>query len=472
MATMALRPIRLFNTLTQAVEPLRPLEPGHVRLYSCGPTVHDFAHIGNFRTFVFNDVLRRTLKRFGYRVTQVMNITDVEDKIIAKARERGVAIEAITERYIADFHQDRVALGIEDAEHYPRATEHIEEMVRLVERLLERDLAYRADGSIYFRVGAFAGYGRLARLEPASLKTGARIESDEYDKENVQDFVLWKAAKPGELQWQTRIGPGRPGWHLECSAMASRYLGETIDLHTGGKDLVFPHHTNEIAQSEGASGEPFVRIWLHAEFLNEGDVKMSKSLGNITTARALIDAGIDPRVIRCALLKVHWRKPLQFGQDALDQATATIERLDSLRLRLATEARGQDPTELRRPAAQALEDFDQALADDLMVPEALAALHGFATSVNQALDRGQVSPEGARTALEALDAMDQVLGLARREAEAVPEAVAKLAASRAAAREARNWAEADRLRGEIERQGWVLEDTRDGTRLRPLSQSG
>ena len=326
--------LRFHDTLTRQEQAFEPLHPGEVRLYTCGPTVYDFAHIGNFRTYLWEDLLRRHLKLRGYRVTQVMNLTDVDDKTIANAHAAGLSLDDYTKKFIDAFFEDLDALGIERAEHYPRATAFIPQMVRLAQRLLEKGHVYESRGSLYFKISTFPQYGRLSHLDAAAGAGQARIDSDEYDKDNPRDFAVWKAPKDGEPFWQTDLGPGRPGWHMECSAMSMQLLGETFDIHTGGVDNIFPHHENEIAQSEAATGKPFVRYWMHAAHLIVDGEKMSKSRGNFFTLRDLAGRGYDMRVIRFMLLSVHYRKPLNFTFEGLSQARAALGRLDDLALRL------------------------------------------------------------------------------------------------------------------------------------------
>ncbi|HLE61127.1 MAG TPA: cysteine--tRNA ligase, partial [Thermoanaerobaculaceae bacterium] len=329
------REIRFLNTLSRRLETLEPLEMGHVRIYTCGPTVYNFPHIGNYRTFLFEDVLCRTLKTFGYRVTQVMNLTDIDDKTINGAAAEGISLREFTDRYVAAFFEDIDTLGVERAEHYPRATEWIPQMVELVQRLTERGHTYVQDGSTYFRIASFPGYGKLSGIDVAQVRAGARVDADEYEKEDVRDFVLWKAPKEGEPFWDTPLGPGRPGWHLECSAMSMGLLGESFDIHAGGVDNIFPHHENEVAQSEGATGKPFVHTWLHAEHLFVEGQKMAKSLGNFYTLRDLLEKGHDPLAIRYLLISVPYRQKLNFTFDGLHAAAAGIERVGNTLRRLA-----------------------------------------------------------------------------------------------------------------------------------------
>ena len=462
--------MKVYNTLTRRVEPLEPLDAGHIRMYTCGPTVYDFAHIGNFRAYVFEDLLRRYLKFAGYRVTQVMNLTDVDDKTIKGAGAAGVGLAAYTRRYKDAFFADLETLNVERAEHYPAATDHVPEMVALIEKLFERGYAYRSDdGSVYFSIAKFAGYGKLARLDRDGLRAGARVSQDEYDKENVGDFALWKAwdNDDGDVAWDSPWGRGRPGWHIECSAMSSRYLGESFDIHTGGIDNIFPHHEDEIAQSEAASGKPFVTYWMHCAHLIVDGRKMSKSLGNFYTLRDVLDRGFSGREIRYALLSAHYRQSLNFTFDALEGARAALGRLDDFGARLAAEPAGSGAAGLPGWAQRAEQRFRAALDNDLGISEALAALFDMVHDGNRALDRGEPGGDpGAVAAL--LDDFDRVLGFLRHETEQADEDAAGLLARRGEARQAKDWAEADRIRDRLAEMGWEVRDTPDGARLRKL----
>lgn len=457
--------MRIYNTMTRQVEEFEPIEPGHIRMYTCGPTVYDYAHIGNFRTYVWEDLLRRTLKLHGFRVTQVMNITDIEDKIINKMIERNLTLEQATAPYIAAFFEDMDTLGIERVEHYPRATEHLNEMIEMAEELARRDLTYESKGSLYFRIAAFEHYGRLSNLENRQIMSGARVESDEYEKDDARDFALWKAERPGEPSWPSPFGPGRPGWHLECSAMSVKYLGETFDLHTGGVDNIFPHHENEIAQSEGASGKQFVRYWMHAAHLLVESEKMSKSKGNFYTLRDLLERGHQPRAIRLLLLSTHYRSPLNFTFDGLSKATAELQRLDDLAARLDREvsvSQGDDEDFDARVEAES-EAFRQALGDDLNISGALGALFRLVRETHVALDR-RALPSGSLERLRrALEKMDSVLALMQRPEIVVDEQIEAQIQRRKDARAARDFAEADRIRDELAEQGILLEDLPEGT---------
>ena len=465
--------IRLRDTLTGEVRPLEPLEPGHVRIYSCGPTVYGPAHIGNFRSFLFADLLVRHLRARGLRVTWVMNVTDIDDKIIRGAAADGVSTGELADRWTAQFLADADALGMTRPDVLPRATEHIPQIVDLVATLLERGHAYRADdGSIFFRIASWPAYGTLAKLDPESLRVGERVESDEYAKEAVRDFALWKGPKPGEPSWTTAIGTGRPGWHIECSAMSMAHLGPSFDVHTGGIDLIFPHHEDEIAQSEAATRRPFVRTWLHCAHLRMGGEKMAKSTGNIARVADVLASGVPPRVLRYALLAVHYRAALNYGDDTLPAASAAIERIDAVHAALAAyrEDRGDDPA-LPAVLSGIRARFDAALDDDLNVSEALAALFDGIRELNRRIDARSLSTADAERALAAFEAIDEVLGVATPLDALEPE-LAALLDERVAARSARDWAASDRLRDVLAERGIAVEDTRDGQRWRRLVPTG
>jgi cysteinyl-tRNA synthetase len=461
--------LRLHNTLTGAKEELRTIEDSVVRLYTCGPTVYDYAHIGNFRTFVFQDLLRRYLAYRGYRIIHVMNITDVDDRIIQNAREQGISLKDYTEKYTNAFFEDSRTLRIDLPELMPRATAHIPEMVALIKRLEEKGYTYRKDGSIYFSISRFAGYGKLSKADFSGIQPGARVDTDKYDKENARDFALWKAPKEGEDFWETEIGPGRPGWHIECSAMSMKYLGETFDIHCGGADLVFPHHENEIAQSEAATGKPFVHYWLHPEFLIVEGEKMSKSLGNQFTLRDLLAKGPAPEAIRYLLLSVHYRRQLNFTWDGLHQAEASLQRLEDFALRMS-EIADESPlgAEVGGEVARARERFVEAMDDDLNTSAALAVLYDFVRWANQKLEQGQVSGGDARVAVDFLRELDRVFAVLRTRVEMVDEAILKMIEQRTAARQRRDFAESDRIRDLLLVRGIQLEDTRDGSRWKRL----
>jgi len=456
--------IKIHNTLTRRVETLEPLRPGRVGMYTCGPTVYDYAHIGNFRAYVWEDLLRRTLRFHDYEVLQVMNITDIEDKIIRSMIDNGLTLRQATKPYIEAFFQDLDTLRIERAEHYPRASEHVAEMIEIARKLEANGLTYESQGSLYFRIAAFEGYGRLSNLDQREIISGARVDSDEYDKDDPRDFVLWKGHRPGEPAWESPFGKGRPGWHLECSAMGMKYLGQTFDLHTGGVDNIFPHHENEIAQSEGATGQPFVRYWMHVAHLMVDGEKMAKSKGNFHTLRDLLEQGHEPRSLRWLLLSTHYRTPLNFTFPALEQAKSEVRRLDDLAARLDREPGepGSNPHFDGRTREE-LEQFGAALGDDLNISGALGALFRLVREAHVAMDRGEL-PLGSRDALRAaLERIDGVLGVAERGPAVLDEEVDALIDRRNEARKARDFAEADRIRDELADRGILLEDTPQGT---------
>jgi cysteinyl-tRNA synthetase len=464
--------IQLHDTLSGDTRPLVPLREGQVGIYSCGPTVYAPVHIGNFRSFLFVDLLVRHLRWRGLTVTWVLNITDVDDKIIRGAAAAGEGIDVLADRYLERFLADAAALRMTVPDVMPRATAHIDAMAELIATLLERGHAYRTDdGSIFFRIASWSAYGRLARLDPEGLRVGERVEADEYGKDDVRDFALWKGPKPGEPSWQTVVGPGRPGWHIECSAMSMAHLGPSFDIHTGGVDLVFPHHEDEIAQSEAATGQRFVGTWLHCAHLRMDGAKMAKSTGNIARVGELLASGVSPRALRLALISVHYRASLSHSDDSLAAAAAALERLDALVAALTTyrQERDDDPT-LPGALAAGREAFGAALDDDLNASAALAALFDLVRELNRRIERRALSSQDAARALEALRDVDRVLAvLPEPDAGLRPEAEALLA-SREAARAARDWAASDRLRDELAALGISVEDTRDGQRWRRVAE--
>jgi cysteinyl-tRNA synthetase len=466
--------VRLLDTLSGEQRPLEPLEDGHVRIYSCGPTVYGPAHIGNFRSFLFADVLVRYLRYRGHRVTWVMNITDIDDKIIRGAAAAGEGIDALAERWLERFEADGEALRLTVPDVLPRATEHIPQIVDLIATLLERGHAYRTDdGSIFFRISSWPSYGRLARLDPDQLRVGERVESDEYGKDDVRDFALWKGPKPGEPSWDTAIGPGRPGWHIECSAMSMAHLGPSFDIHTGGVDLIFPHHEDEIAQSEAATGVPFVRTWLHCAHLQLGGTKMAKSTGNIARVADLLAEGVSPRALRYALIAVHYRQALSYSEDSLAAAAAAVERLDAFLAALeAYREERPDAPDLDGLLTAARLAFESALDDDLNVSAALAAVFDLVREINRRLDDRSVSTADAGRVVALVRSLDSVLGVLPERAKGLDPDLAALIEARAAARSARDWAASDRMRDELAARGIAVEDTRDGQRWRRVVEVG
>ena len=463
--------IFFFNTLTRKKEKFIPLDRGKVRIYTCGPTVYDFAHIGNFRTFIFQDLLRRWLEYRGFKVTQVMNITDVDDKTIRGARKQGVSLRQYTDYYMEAFFKDIEALNLEKAEHYPRATEHIPEMVSLIKRLLEKGYAYKGDdGSIYYNISKFKEYGKLSKLKIEELKPGARVKVDEYGKEEAQDFALWKAwdEDDGDVFWETEIGKGRPGWHIECSTMAMKYLGETIDIHSGGVDLIFPHHENEIAQSEAATGKEFARYWLHSEHLLVEGRRMAKSLGNFYTLRDLIAKGYDPVAIRYLLMATHYRQQLNFTFEGLEAAKNAVDRLKTFVRRLL-EADGKGcGEEIKHLMADVQRRFGEAMDEDLNISVALAALFDFVREVNRLMDENMLSRKEAEEVYALMMRFDKVLGVIGevKVEERLPKEAEELIRRREEARKAKDWKTADKIREQLKAMGIIIEDTPQGVKWR------
>jgi cysteinyl-tRNA synthetase len=466
--------LRLHDTLSGETRPFVPLHNDRVGVYSCGPTVYGPAHIGNFRSFLFADVLVRHLRRRGLPVTWVMNVTDIDDKIIRGAAASGETTDALAERYLAAFLDDAAALRMTIPDVLPRATRHIDEIVALITTLLERGHAYRTDdGSIFFRISSWPSYGRLARLDPEGQRVGERVEADEYGKDDVRDFALWKGSKPGEPSWDTTIGAGRPGWHIECSAMSMTHLGASFDIHTGGVDLIFPHHEDEIAQSEAATGVPFVGTWLHCAHLQMGGAKMAKRVGNIARVGELLDAGVSARALRLALISVHYRAPLNHSDESLAATGAALDRLDAAVAAVeAYREDGPDDPELGDALNAARDAFDAALDDDLNVSAGLAAVFDLVRDLNRRIERRSLSTADAGRSLEALRDLDRVLGVLPDADDDLEPAVVELLEAREAARAARDFAASDRLRDELAAHGVTVEDTRDGQRWRRMVEAG
>jgi len=459
----------LQDTLSGERHELVPLEPGHVRIYSCGPTVYGPAHVGNFRSFLFADLLVRHLRHLGLRVTWVMNITDVDDRLIANANAAHETVGELADRWLERFRAAFAALRMTPPDVLPRATEHIAPMVAIIETLLEKGHAYRTDdGSIFYRISSWPAYGRLARLDPEQLKVGERVEADDYGKDDARDFALWKGPKAGEPSWDTAIGPGRPGWHIECSAMSMQHLGESFDIHTGGVDLIFPHHEDEIAQSEAATGKPFVRTWLHCAHLRLDGAKMAKRTGNVSRVADLLDAGTSARALRYALISVHYRQGLDFSDASLDAARSAIERLDGALAALVAyrEDRADDPSVVTFLEG-ARERFDAALDDDLNASAGLAAVFDLVREANRRIADRSLSTADAARVVALLRDLDAVLAVLPDEAaDELPAGATELLADREAARARRDWAESDRLRGALLELGVAVEDSRDGQRWR------
>jgi cysteinyl-tRNA synthetase len=465
--------LRFHDTASGRKEDFTPLEPGHARLYTCGPTVWNFAHLGNFRTFLFYDLLRRHLRFSGLRVTQVMNLTDIEDRIIRLAGERRTTIREYVEPYEKAFLEDLDQLRVERPEHTPRATEHVPGMVAMIETLLAKGHAYPAEGDVYYRIASFPDYGKLAHLDRAGLKAGARVSQDDYDKESVSDFALWKASVPGDAEvgasWPAPFGAGRPGWHIECSVMSKELLGDTFDIHAGGIDLLFPHHQNEVAQSEAANGVPLARHWIHSEHLADATgAKMSKRLGNIATLRDLLDAGHDPVAIRYFLLTgAHYRSKLRIDEDAIRAGAEQVRRLRDFAHRVErSEPGAADDAELAAHLAELRSRYREALDDDLNLPQGLGYLFDAVRVSNAALDREEAGPS-ARAAMGALlEDADRHLDILRTEESGIEKEVERLIAEREAARAGRDFARADAIRDQLRARGILVEDSKTGVRWR------
>ena len=470
-----IRPISLYNTLTRKIEPISPITPGEIKVYSCGPTVYNFAHIGNLRTFLFQDLMKRTLLAAGYQVRHCMNITDVEDKIIrdsqvdlptgATNEARHAAMKDLTDRYTAFFLEDLGAMRILRPDVMPKATDFIDHMKALIQNLMEKNLAYERDGSVYFRIAGFPHYGCLAHLDREGMQSGTSVDVDEYDKDQAQDFVLWKAAKTGEPTWNSPWGPGRPGWHIECSAMGIEILGDRVDIHTGGVDLVFPHHENELAQSEGALGHSWVSTWVHGEFLMVEGEKMSKSLGNFYTLRDLVEKGFNPITFRYAIQSNHYRKLINFSFEGLKAADNSLKRIRAFRRRMEEDVAGtwEEPNESIPRLEKARTDFWDAMGDDLNTPEALAAIFTLITDLNAQDDRIALTREERNAVLEFLDETDSIFAAWPREEGTLDTEIESLIEQRSAAKIAKNWAESDRLRDQLKAMGIILEDRKDGS---------
>ena len=471
---MAQPEFRLYNTLTRKVEPFAPADGETVRFYSCGPTVYRPAHLGNFRTFLFGDLLRRVIALRGWKVFQVMNLTDVDDKIIKSSAERGIKIKDATEPITEIFNGDRKFLRIQDAELYPKATDHIPEMIDIVRSLMDKKLAYLADdGTIYYAIDKFKGYGKLSRLDTREVKAGARVAQDDYSKENAQDFALWKAAKPEDeatgAAWDSPWGRGRPGWHLECSAMAMKYLGETLDVHTGGVDLIFPHHEDEIAQSEGATGKPFSRFWAHGEFLLTEGAKMAKRLGNVATVQDLREQGVPSAAFRHFVFSTHYRKQLNMSADALEASMEGVKRIGDFAERLK-EAKAATP-ELEKIADAADAEVTAALFDDLNAPAAVGAFFTFVRRANAELDKSGVDKRALERAREVFARINSVLDIVPEATGPDPELsrwVEGRLTARKDARSRREFAAADAIRAELESKGVAIEDTPQGTKWKKV----
>ncbi len=455
--------MKLFNTMTRRKDEFVPVEQGKAKIYACGPTVYNFFHIGNARPFIIFDTLRRYLEYTGLEVTFVQNFTDVDDKMIARANEEHVTLKELGERFITEYYKDAKGLGIRPATVHPKATEHIGEIINLVSSLIDKGHAYVSDGDVYFDVVSFSGYGKLSGQSLDDLKAGARIDVTEI-KRNPEDFALWKAAKPGEDSWDSPWGKGRPGWHIECSAMSMRYLGETIDIHGGGQDLIFPHHENEIAQSEAATGKPFARYWMHNGYINVDNEKMSKSKGNFFTVRDIAQK-YDLKVVRLFMLSAHYRNPINFSEELIMQAASAMARIKNCRdnLKFIEQTGGSITVDVEKDTCALEERFRQAMDDDLNTAEAIGVIFEYIRDINLAFEHGG-DKKSAGDALAALDKVLDVLSLVPEE-EAIPEEVTELVRQRQGARAARDFAAADALRDKIMALGYEVKDTPEGAKI-------
>jgi len=465
--------MNIYNSLTRKKEPFQPFHPGKAGIYACGPTVYNYFHIGNARPFITFDVLRRQLEREGYEVTFVQNFTDIDDKMIRRANEEGITVKELADRFIAAYYEDAKALGIRPATVHPKATEHIHEIIELISRLIENGHAYAVPaGDVYYRVSAFPGYGKLSGQSMDEREMGASERLNvETDKENPADFTLWKAQKPGEPSWDSPWGPGRPGWHIECSAMSMKYLGETFDIHCGGKDLLFPHHENEIAQSEGATGKPYVHYWMHNGFINVDNQKMSKSLNNFFTVRD-IAKDFDLEAVRLFMLSAHYRSPINFSREQIEAANASLNRLYTARDSLRFKAENGPKSELTEEEKAFVERlagyekrFDDAMDDDLNTADALGAVFELVKDANISLNENSAAA-ASEAALKSLSALCDVLGILTKNEDALPENIQTMIQERAEARKQKDWKRSDELRNAIQEAGYILEDTKQGQKVR------
>ncbi|MAG08510.1 cysteine--tRNA ligase [Candidatus Woesearchaeota archaeon] len=458
--------LKLYNTLTRKTESFKPIHKGNVGIYTCGPTVYDYAHIGNFRAYICADILKRYLKYKGFKVKHVMNITDVDDKTIKRSKEQKISLKEFTKKYTKAFFDGLEALNIEPADVFPKATEHIKEMAGIIKKLEQKGIAYKSDdGSIYYNISKFKNYGKFANLKMEELKAGARVKQDEYEKGQLNDFALWKAwdKEDGNVFWEIEAGKGRPGWHIECSAMSMKYLGENFDIHTGGIDLIFPHHQNEIAQSEAATGKKFVGYWLHNEWLLVEGKKMSKSLNNFYTLRDLLEKDYNPVAVRYLLMSTHYRQRLNFTLDGLEAAKNSVARINDFIFSLKNVKGKENNKKVEGLIKKAKQRFESAMDNDLSVPGALAVVFDFIRDIN----KEDISKSNAKDVINTIEGFDSVFGVLK-DKEKVPEAIKKLAEQREKARKEKDWDKADKIREQIKKKGFVVEDSETGARLKKI----
>ncbi len=469
-------PLRLYNTLTRKKEIFKPIDKNLVKFYSCGPTVYDYAHIGNFRAYVCSDILKRYLKYSGYKVKHVMNITDVDDKTIKRANEEKISLKDYTKKYENAFFEDLEKLNIEKADFFPRATEHISEMVEIIKNLLNKKVGYKSeDGSIYFDISKFKSYGKLSHTKVTELMKGARVSQDSYDKEEAKDFALWKAYhnEDGDVFWEREIGKGRPGWHIECSAMSMKYLGEHFDIHSGGIDLIFPHHENEIAQSEAFTKKKFVNYWFHNEHLQVNGQKMSKSLGNFFTLRDLLNKNHNAKAIRYLLLSAHYRMQLNFTEESVKAAEHTVQRLNDfiMNLKSIKDTQIKNPVKndgIKKLIAEAKKDFEKSMDDDLNISNALAVIFDFVKEINTLVMKNKVGKSDAEKIIKFMNDIDGVLGVLEENEEKLSKEIKNLVDEREKARKEKDFAKSDKIRNELKEKGIILEDTKDGVRWKNI----
>ncbi len=460
--------LKLFNTLIRKKEVFKPLNRNLVRIYSCGPTVYDFAHIGNCRAYLCIDILKRYLKYRGFKLKHVMNLTDVDDKTIAASQKEGISLKKYTQRYIKAFFEDIKELNIMQADIYPKATENIEEMAPLIKKLIDKGYAYKTkDGSVYYDISKFKDYGKLSRVKIKELKDGARVSQDSYDKKDVKDFALWKGytKNDGDVFWETELGKGRPSWHIECSAMSIKYLGETLDIHAGGVDLIFPHHENEIAQSEAATGKKFVNLWFHNGHLLVDNKKMTKSLANFYTLRDLFIKGYETKPIRYLLLSTHYRQKLNFTFKSLGAAKNSVERLQNFVFKMIDQKGKEDNPKIKELIKKAKNDFEEKMNDDLNISGALAVIFGFINKVN----KKKISKNDADDVLKLMKKFDSILCVMEFKKEKIPGNILQLAGERETARKNKDWKKADEIREKIKEKGYAIDDTKEGPLVKALS---
>lgn len=466
--------LKLYNTLTRKKEAFKPIKPGYVGLYTCGPTVYDFAHIGNLRAYIASDLLKRYLLYKGLRVKHVMNLTDVDDKTIKRSQEEKIPITKLTEKYIRSFFDDIKILNILPADVFPRVTKHIKEIVEMIKKLLAINYAYKSEDGVYYNIKKFKGYGKLSHIKISRLKAGARIRADLYEKAQAKDFALWKfwTKEDDGVFWQTEIGKGRPGWHIECSAMSMAYLGEHFDIHTGGIDLIFPHHENEIAQSEAITGKKFVNFWVHNEWLLVEGKKMSKSIGNFYTLRDLLKKGHNARAIRYLLMTTHYRQQLNFTFKGLEAAKNAIKRLDEFMLNIQRAKNGKSEVRVKKLIEKIKEDFEKALDDDLDITKALASLFVFVREINKMINKNKLSREDARIIYSMMLKFDSILGfgLGKIIEAKIPKKIKELLQEREEARKKKKFRQADKIREKIKKEGYIVEDTEEGPRVKKIKK--